>query len=70
MKKYHRGDVMNVCVERMGLEPEEGIAHLPDDTMVIVLGGGDRVGQKCDVVITSDIQTSLGDSLIASLKAS
>lgn len=70
MKKYHRGDVMSVHVERAGLEPDEGIAHLPDETMVIVLGGGDCVGKQCDVVITSDIQTSLGDSLIASLKAS
>jgi uncharacterized protein YacL len=68
MKKYHRGDEMSVCVERSGLEPGEGIAHLADDTMVIVLGAGHRVGEMVDVVVTSDIQTSLGDSLIASLK--
>ncbi len=69
MKKYHRGDEMSVRVERAGLEPEEGIAHLSDETMVIVLGAGQRVGEMVDVVITSDIQTSLGDSLIASMKA-
>ncbi|MGQ9807277.1 MAG: TRAM domain-containing protein [Armatimonadota bacterium] len=69
MKKYHRGDEMRVRVERSGLEPNEGIAHLPDDTMVIVLGGGSRVGEVVDIVITSDIQTSLGESLLADLKA-
>ncbi len=68
MKKYHRGDEMSVCVERSGLGPGEGIAHLADDTMVIVVGAGHRVGEMVDVVVTSDIQTSLGDSLIASLK--
>lgn len=69
MKKYHRGDEMSVRVERSGLEPEEGIAHLSDDTMIIVLGAGERVGEMVDVVVTSDIQTSLGDSLIAAVKA-
>lgn len=69
MKKYHRGDEMTVRVERAGLEPQEGIGHLSDDTMVIVLGAGDRVGEMVDVVITSDIQTSLGESLMADLKA-
>lgn len=69
MKKYHRGDEIRVRVERAGIEPNEGIAHL-DETMVIVLGAGPRVGETVDAVVTNDIQTSLGNSLIAALKAS
>lgn len=68
MKKYHRGDEIRVRVERAGIEPGEGIAHLQDETMVIVLGAGPKVGQTVDAIVTSDIQTSLGDSLIAALK--
>lgn len=69
MKKYHRGDEVRVFVERAGLEPGEGIAHLQDDTMVIVMGGGDRVGEVVNCVVTSDIQTSLGDSIIADVRS-
>ena len=69
MKKYHRGDQMTVRVERSGLEPNEGIAHLADETMVIVLGAGHRVGEMVNIMVPSDIQPSLGDSLLATAVA-
>jgi uncharacterized protein YacL len=69
MTKHHAGEEIVVVVDRQGLCQDEGIAHLPDDTMVVVLGAGERVGQTVEAVVTGTLQTSLGVSLMASAKA-
>lgn len=66
--KYHTGDEIVVEIDRIGLGTDEGIAHLPDETMVVVVGAGERVGQTVQAVITRRLQTSLGYSLMASAK--
>jgi uncharacterized protein YacL len=66
--KYHTGDEIVVEIDRDGLGADEGIAHLPDETMVVIVGAGARVGQKVQAVITGRLQTSLGYSLMASAK--
>jgi len=68
MFKYRSGDEITVTVDRAGLADGEGIAHLPDDTMVVILGGDKCVGETVRAVITNIVQTSLGDSLMAYIK--
>jgi uncharacterized protein YacL len=65
---YRTGDEISITVDREGLGLGEGIAHLPDETMVVVVGAGANVGQTVDAVVTSILQTSLGDCLLASAK--
>jgi uncharacterized protein YacL len=66
--RYRTGDEISITVDREGLGLDEGIAHLPDETMVVVIGAGTSVGQTVDAVVTSILQTSLGDCLLASAK--
>jgi uncharacterized protein YacL len=64
--RYRTGDEITIMVDREGLGIDEGIAHLPDETMVVVIGAGSRVGEMIHAVITGVVQTSLGDSVLAS----
>jgi uncharacterized protein YacL len=68
MARYSTGDEIQVMIDREGLGLDEGIAHLEDETMVVVVGAGERVGQIVQAIITGNAQTSLGNSLIASAK--
>jgi len=65
---YRSGDEISITVDREGLGMDEGIAHLPDETMVVVVGAGASVGKTMDAVVTNVVQTSLGDCLLASAK--
>jgi len=65
---YRSGDEISITVDREGLGIDEGIAHLPDETMVVVVGAGASVGKTMDAVVTNVVQTSLGDCLLASAK--
>lgn len=65
---YHTGDEIVVKVDREGLGIDEGIAHLPDETMVVIVGAGNHVGETISAVITGQLQTSLGDSFMANVK--
>ena len=66
--RYRTGDEITIMVDREGLGMDEGIAHLPDETMVVVVGAGSLVGETVDAVVTGVAQTSLGDCLVASAK--
>ncbi len=68
MTKYQTGDEIVVKIDRQGLRINEGIAHLPDETMVVIVGAGESVGETVEAVITGKLQTSLGNSLIACTK--
>ncbi len=68
MRKYNAGDEIIVTVDRASLSVGDGIAHLPDETMVVVLGAEDHVGSTIRAVVTNVLQTSLGDSLMAYVK--
>lgn len=68
MIRYHSGDEIIVKIDRDGLAPDEGIGHMPDETMVVILGAGRRVGENVPAIITGQVETSLGLSLIASAK--
>lgn len=67
--RYHTGDEIIVKVDREGVGIDEGIGHLPDETMVVILGAGHKVGEDVQAIITRRLQTSLGHSLMASAKS-
>ena len=62
------GMEMTVRVTREGREPGQGIAHLPDGTMIVIEGGKERVGGEAAIIIASVRQTSAGRMIFARLK--
>ena len=62
---FRPGEELLVEVEREGLDPGEGIGHLPDETMVVIVGGASKVGEQIEVVVSRILETSLGNSVMA-----
>jgi len=65
---YNSGDDIEVLVDRQGIGVDQGIGHLPDETMVVIVGAGDRVGESVQARIVSVESTPLGASLLANAK--
>lgn len=65
---YRHGDEIEVVVDRQGLGLDEGIGHLPDDTMVVIAGAGDKVGMAVQATVMSIARTPLGSSVLAYAK--
>ena len=62
---YRRGDEIEVVLDREGLGADQGVGHLPDETMVVVVGAGDKIGESVRATVIGIEQTSLGSSLLA-----
>lgn len=54
------GDVMQLRVVREGREKGQGVAYLPDGTMVVINGAQNEVGQSIDAEITTLHHTGAG----------
>ena len=54
------GEKMQVKMVRGGDQPGQGVGYLDDGTMIVGEGGGHRIGQEVELVITSVLQTSAG----------
>jgi uncharacterized protein YacL len=63
------GEVVQLPIAREGKEPGQGVGFLEDGTMVVVGGAADMVGRDVAVRITSNVQTSVGRMLFASVEA-
>ena len=63
------GDVIRLPIAREGREPGQGVGFLDDGTMVVVGDAAGLVGREVDVRVTSNVQTSVGRMLFASLVA-
>jgi uncharacterized protein YacL len=61
------GEVVRLPIAKEGREPGQGVGYLDDGTMVVVADATALVGQEVDVRITSNVQTSVGRMLFASL---
>ncbi|MDW7710289.1 MAG: PIN domain-containing protein [Deferrisomatales bacterium] len=59
------GEEVQVTVQKEGKEPGQGVGYLEDGTMVVVEGGGDRMGQSIRGVVTSVLQTTAGRLIFA-----
>lgn len=65
---YNPGDVIEVVIDREGLSPGQGIGHLPDETMVVIVGAGARIGESVEATIIGFEQMRLGASVMANAK--
>lgn len=65
---YSRGEEIEVVIDRDGLADDAGIGYLPDETMVLIVGGAGRAGQSIQATIVSVEQTPLGASLVANAR--
>ena len=66
---YSRGDEIDVIIARNGLADDAGIGYLPDETMVVIVGGADRVGESVHATVINMEHTPLGSSLVANAMA-
>jgi uncharacterized protein YacL len=68
MRPVHvAGEVVRLPIAKEGREPGQGVGYLDDGTMVVVADATELVGQEVDVRIVSNVQTSVGRMLFASL---
>jgi uncharacterized protein YacL len=67
--RYCPGDKIEVIVDREGLGVDEGVGHLPDETMVVVVGAGNRIGESVQATIMSVHESRLGQSVVANVNA-
>ena len=65
---YSRGDEIEVVIDRDGLGTDQGVGHLADETMVVIVGAGGMVGRSVTATVTGVEQTWLGSSLLANAK--
>jgi uncharacterized protein YacL len=61
------GERARIPIVREGKEAGQGVGFLDDGTMVVVGGGAELVGREVDVRITSNVETSVGRMLFASI---
>ncbi|MDO4573415.1 MAG: hypothetical protein Q4C13_08600 [Clostridia bacterium] len=62
------GEELSLMIIKEGKEPGQGVGYLSDGTMVIVENGRKRIGESCELVVTSALQTSAGRMIFAKLK--
>lgn len=63
------GDTIDVEIVREGDSAGQGVAFLPDGTMIVVDDASKRIGETLNVVITNSLQRPGGRLIFARLKA-
>jgi uncharacterized protein YacL len=64
------GETLRLRVLREGKEEDQGVAYLEDGTMVVIEGGGKRVGDDVQAEVTSILQNPSGKMVFARLVSS
>ena len=59
------GEIIQVHLQKIGKEPNQGVGYLDDGTMVIVEDGKHYIGQTLDVIVTQMLRTSTGQMIFA-----
>jgi len=59
------GEELSVQIVRDGREAGQGVAYLPDGTMIVVEGGKSYLGETVAVTLTSVLQTAAGRMIFA-----
>lgn len=62
-----QGQTLTVKITREGREAGQGLAYMPDGTMLVIEGGRGFIGTEKNVVVTSVLQTSAGRMIFAKL---
>ena len=63
-----QGMEMRIRVEKEGKEPNQGVAHMEDGTMVVIENARPLIGEEADITVTSVLKTSAGRMIFAKLK--
>lgn len=63
-----QGEEITVQIVKEGKEPGQGVAYLPDGTMIVVDGGRKLLGEAAAVVVGNVVQTSAGRMIFAKVK--
>ncbi len=61
------GEEMFVHIVQEGREKEQGVAYMPDGTMVVVEGARDLVGVDLNVKVSRVIQTNAGKMIFCQI---
>ncbi|MDR1606320.1 MAG: TRAM domain-containing protein [Streptococcaceae bacterium] len=61
------GDTLDVLIVKKGTERRQGIAYLPDGTMIVVEDTADKLDQMVRVEVTKSLQTSAGRMIFGEL---
>ncbi len=64
------GERINVRIMKEGKEKEQGIAYMPDGTMIVVDGARKLLNRKIDVIVTNVLQTDAGRMIFAKTEGS
>ena len=64
------GEELTLLIAKEGKEAGQGVGYLSDGTMVVVEGGRKRIGDVCELTVTSALQTSAGRLIFARLRNS
>lgn len=63
-----QGEEITVQIVKEGKEPGQGVAYMPDGTMIVVDGGRRLLGETATVVVGNVMQTSAGRMIFAKAK--
>lgn len=63
-----QGEELTVQIVKEGKEPGQGVAYLPDGTMVVVDGGSRLLGENAQILVGNVVQTSAGRMIFAKVK--
>ena len=64
------GEALDVTLIKKGEQHGQGVGYLDDGTMVVAENGGDRVGERVTLTVTSAMQTSAGRLIFGRIGAS
>lgn len=59
------GEKLTVEIVKQGKDKAQGLAYLPDGTMIVVENGGGSIGGRVEVVVSTSLQTSTGRIIFA-----
>lgn len=63
------GDPLSLKIVREGKDKAQGVAYLPDGTMVVVNNGQPQIGNQVEVVVQNIVQTGAGIIVFADLRS-
>ena len=63
--EYLPGEKFKIKITATGSNPNQGVGHLPDGTMVVVDKAANKIGKEINVEFVRFIQTSAGRMMFA-----
>lgn len=63
------GDPLTLKIVREGKDKGQGVAYLPDGTMVVINNGQPQIGQQVEAVVQNVVQTGAGVIVFADLRS-